>query len=379
MTFTLPLHQVSLGRVVVCALAVALAACSDSDNNNNDGSDDGGVEPAGQFQELVDQGVTRYVGLYSPMATSQEGDVVNHDFAEGDGPLCLDGSRYTMATRDEGSEDLLILLQGGGACWFTFCSATESAGTGIPAAGILDPANPDNPLAGVNTAYLPYCDGGLHASDADVDSDNDGLIDRYHRGLHNLSAGLDVTVRAFPAPSRIVLAGISGGGYGTIFALPLVRQLYPDTPIEVINDSGLGITRPADPDFNNEILEYWNIGAFFPESCPDCVPQGDAVEFLDWQLGQDPGLRLGLMSYAQDFVIGTFFLGIGGPAFEQEMRTTTGELEQRNPDRVRSFIRAGDSHTFLGSDLTLSVEGLSISDWVDGLINDTDDWRSVSD
>src|SRR5690606_27336640 len=109
-----------------------------------------------------------------------------------------------------------------------------------------DPGNADNPLADYSTVYVPYCDGGLHASDADVGTDGDGITDRYHRGLHNLSASLDVAVNTFPTPRRIVLTGVSGGGYGTIFALPLVRQLYPGVPIDVVNDSGIGITRPDD-------------------------------------------------------------------------------------------------------------------------------------
>jgi hypothetical protein len=359
----------------VSLLGLLLSACSDGNNN---GGDQGAVTLP--FAELVEQGVTRYLGLYSPMSTTEADGVVNYRFGAGDGPLCLDGSTYTMATRDEGTEDLMIFLQGGGACWFGVCSATESASEGIPALGILDPGLAANPLAGMSTVYLPYCDGGLHASDADRDSDGDGTADRFHRGLHNLSAALDVAVTTFPAPRRIVLAGISGGGYGTIFALPLVSQLYPGVPIEVLNDSGLGITRPADVDFNSEIVDYWNIGAFFPDSCPECRPQGASTEFLDWQLQEDPTLRLGLLSYSRDFVIGDFFLGIGGDAFEAVMRETTAELESRNPGRVRSFIAAGTAHTFLGSDLSLSVEGVSLSQWVGAMLDDIEgNWTSVSE
>ena len=367
-----PFGSIVTRTLQVSLLGLLLSACSDG--NNNDGGDNATLP----FAELVEQGVTRYLGLYSPMSTSEADGVVNYNFGAGDGPLCLDGSTYTMATRDEGTDELMIFLQGGGACWFGVCSATESASEGIPALGILDPGLAANPLQGMSTVYLPYCDGGLHASDADRDSDDDGNVDRFHRGLHNLSAALDVAVTTFPAPSRIVLAGISGGGYGTIFALPLVSQLYPGVPIEVLNDSGLGITRPADADFNADIIDYWNIGAFFPASCPECTVQGAPTEFLDWQLQQDPTLRLGMLSHSRDFVIGDFFLGIGGDAFESILRETTTELETRNPDRVRSFIAAGTDHTFLGSDLSQSVEGVSLSEWVESMLDDVD-WISVSE
>jgi len=357
--------------IISVALALLLGACSDGNDN---------PQASPPFQELVDQGVTRYLGVYSPSSTTEQGDIINHQFGEGDGPLCLTGKPYTMATRDEGTEDLMIFLQGGGACWFDLCAATSEAGPGIPAAGILnpDPAS-NNPLAGISTVYLPYCDGGLFASDADVDTNNDGINDRFHRGLHNLSAGLDVAVRAFPAPRRIVLVGVSGGGYGTLFALPIVRQLYPGISIDVVNDSGIGINRPNDPDFNQQIIEYWNIGGFFPASCPECNVQGSSAGIINWQLQQDPNVRLGMLSYTQDSTIGTFFLGIGGPAFEAVLRPTLTDVEAANPGRMRSFVHAGTSHTFLLG-LSASVEGVSVGDWVDAMIyGPAQDWQSVSE
>ena len=356
--------------LAVTALALLLGACS-SDNSNLT------LPP---FQELVDQGITRYLGEFSPMSSSQIGDVVNYDFGGDDGPLCLDGSRYTMATRDAGSEDLLIFLQGGGACWFDFCAATSQAGPGIPAAGILDPASATNPLVGMSTVYLPYCDGGIFGSDADVDTDNDGTNDRYHRGLRNLSAGLDVAVRTFPAPRRIVLAGVSAGGYGTLFALPIVRQLYPEVPIEVLNDSGIGINRPHDPVWNERVVEYWNICGFFPASCPECEVQGSPAGIINWQMQQDSNTRLGMLSYSQDSTIGTFFLGIGGPAFEAILRSAFADVESANPTRMRSFVRVGDAHTFLMGDLTVAVDGVSVGEWVGSMVNGpAAEWQSVSE
>jgi hypothetical protein len=358
------------------ALAFLLGACSDGGNNV--------IQLPGQdtppFQELVEQGVTRYLGVYSPSSTSQQGNIVNHQFGTGNGPLCLTGEPYTMATRDEGTEDLMIFLQGGGACWFDLCSANSEAAPGIPALGVLNPDLALNPLAGISTVFLPYCDGGLFASDADVDTDGDGINDRFHRGLHNLSAGLDVAVRAFPAPRRIVLVGVSGGGYGTLFALPIVRQLYPGIPIEVVNDSGIGLNRPDDPEFNKKIIDYWNIGAFFPASCPECNVQGSSAGIINWQLQQDPDMRLGMLSYTRDATIGTAFLGIGGPAFEALLRPTLADVEAAHPDRMHSFVRAGAKHTFLESDLSISVQGVSVSAWVASMIDGpAENWKSVSE
>jgi len=108
-------------------VAVLLGACSSGSDND----DNGGLTPipppaAVPFQELIDQGVTRYMGVYSPSTTTEVGNTLEHTFGAGDGPLCLTGTPYTMATRDSGSEALLIFLQGGALVGRTFSPATNT-------------------------------------------------------------------------------------------------------------------------------------------------------------------------------------------------------------------------------------------------------------
>ena len=92
------LSRVSQGVFAVC-FALVLGACSSSSNNDNN---DGPPPAAAPFQELIDQGVTRYMGEYSPSTTTEVGNSLEHSFGVGDGPLCLRGTPYTMATRDSG-------------------------------------------------------------------------------------------------------------------------------------------------------------------------------------------------------------------------------------------------------------------------------------
>ena len=371
-------------RTRVCLLLAAgtllVSACSD----NHSGAQPivGPASSTAQvpFQEIYDQGVTRYQGSFTPMLSETDGDVVNHTFGAGDGPLCLDGSEFSMATRDTGSQDLVIFLQGGGACWSELCLATESVSKGIPTLGILDPDLPNNPVGTWNTVYVPYCDGGLHTSDRDSDSDGDGMVDRYQRGLRNLSASLDVAMATFPAPRRILLTGISAGGFGTTYALPLVRHLYPGVPIELINDSGLGIGRPGDPGFIETLLNDWNATAFIPASCDTCIgADGHTTDYHKWELAQDPDLQLGMMSYTQDAVIGVTFSQIGGEEFEQAMTAELKDLESAYPERVHSFIRQGSDHTFLLGDTSLTAGGVSVLDWVTAMLEGSPDWQTVSD
>jgi hypothetical protein len=379
-----------LKGVTGVVLGLVLAACSNNNNNNaNSFTDisDNNPDDVNPFQELVDQGIARYLGIYTPMVTETVGDAVAHRFsASGDGPMCLRGGEYVMSTRDTGSEELVIFLQGGGGCWDTLCAATETAGPGILSVGILDQELAGNPVADWNVAYLPYCDGGVHASDAEYDVDGNGLIeagttDQFHHGLQNLSAALDVTVRTFPAPKRILLTGVSGGGFGTIFALPLVRTLYPGVPIEVLNDSGVAVGRPDEPEFFEDLLDYWNIReAFLPASCPDCIAEdGHGTGILDWAMQRDENMRVSLLSHKQDSTISTFFFGVGGPAWEPELIREMAEAEAAQPDRLRYMIADGSAHTFLLTKTDLVVDGISVMDWVTAMLDDSSGWTSRLD
>ena len=125
-------------RKIVLALA-ALSAVVGCDSSS------GSPSGASGFQELYDQGLTQYVGKFEPAnEPDAEDGVKTHRFsvpsdpsAEPRGPLCLRGGEYTVDTREGSSDELVIFLQGGGACWADFCAAVEETSS-LPAAGILD-------------------------------------------------------------------------------------------------------------------------------------------------------------------------------------------------------------------------------------------------
>lgn len=330
------------------------------------------------FEELYGQGVDRYLGEFTPMLSEPgEGGIVQHTFGAGDGPLCLTGGEYTMSTREGSGSELMIFLEGGGACTSQLCQATPAASPGMPVFGILNPEDSANPAAGFNVAYLPYCDGSVFSGDAQYDDDGDGTIDRYHRGVQNLSAALDVAAATFPAPSQILLTGNSAGGYGTDYALPLVRKLFPDTPIKLVNDSGVGI---AFPGYNDFVSAEWNSSAFIPQSCADCIGEdGHLTGYHIYQLDQDDNLTMGFMSTKQDSVIADTFIGIGGEAFEAALIEEMAEIEQAHPERFRSLIADGSAHTFLQRAFQLPVADTTVAEWVGNMLAESADWVSVSD
>ncbi|MBW1762268.1 MAG: hypothetical protein JRJ64_12335 [Deltaproteobacteria bacterium] len=376
--------RVSVLALVLSAV-VALVGCgSDSGSAIGGAGGAGGSGGSSGFDELYEQGLTKYVGMFGP---SNEPDAVegvktfhfavpDDPAAEPRGPLCLRGTEYTIDTREGSSDELVIFLQGGGACWEDFCSAFEETNS-LPPGGILNPDLVGNPVADWDVVYLPYCDGALFAGDVDrelpssiVGDGDPGPSMGYQRGLQNLTAALDIAVADFPNPSRILLTGVSGGAFGTITALPLVRYYYPNTEILLFNDSGVGVAKDGDPDFVNEtLLAGWNASSLIPASCPDCT-------------------TMSALSFSADEVIATFFLAVAPADFTvwllaETARTTT----------IKRFIPVGGAHTTLlqetsdgggvagiqiGS-LETEIGGVNVLDWVTAMIDGTDGWVDLVD
>lgn len=333
-------------------------------------------EEVAPFQELYDQGIDRYLGVFTPASSEVVSPgVTEHTFTGIDGPICFTGNEFSMFTRDGSSNTLLIFLQGGGFCAPEACEAVE---TGIPFIpfGILNPSDPRNPTADYDVGYVPYCDGSGMMGDNEVDSDGDGLNDRFFKGIQNLSASLNVIARTYPSPDTIVLAGNSAGGFAVHAALPLVRKLYPDVHIDVINDSGQGI---ANPGGMASLIEYWNADAHFPASCTDCIgADGNLTDYHRYQLTEDEHIRMAYISSKQDATFAAITTG-GGEAFEAQLMEAAAELHAAFPERFQSLIANGDEHTFILSNFDYPIAGTTVRQWVDDMLNNAEGWISLSD
>ena len=407
-----------IGRLaLVLGAAVALVGCGSDGGSagsggsagtggsaGNGGNGGGGGIAAPSFQELYDQGLTKYVGMFEPQSSTgakQEGEITTHQFAVPDdltaaprGPLCLRGTEYTVDTREGASDELVIFLQGGGACWEDFCSAFEETNFLADNGGILDPDLEGNPVADWDVVYLPYCDGALFAGDVDrvlPNSFGEGESMGYQRGLQNISGALDIALAEFPNPSRILLTGVSGGAFGTLNALPLVRYYYPETEILVFNDSGVGVAKEGNPDFINEtLLADWNADSLVPASCPECTSNGHATRLIEWQLTADDNFTMSALSFSADAVISVTFLMINPATFTQSLLAETGRTTMTFEDRYKRFIPVGPAHTTLlratsgepgggiqiGS-LETAIGDVTVLDWFTAMIDGTEDWDDL--
>ena len=351
-----------------------------------------GLNPAAE-QELRDAGVDKYVGQFTPALSEDAGDGWTrhtYDSEGGNGPICIAGTDFNAYTKPGNKSKLLIFLDGGGACWQNFYACTVLADDAPPAEVGIAADEFDtgdgvirNPFADWSIAYLSYCDGSTFTGDNDVADPNFpfGPV-RFHRGLRNLTAGIDLAKAEFPNASRIMVAGSSAGGVGAAaFAPFLTRMAYGNNKkVTVFNDAGPVAINLADTGSIAARAADWQFGQFYPASCATCDPLGQGTEIIKWRLANDSTIRESFYSTDGD-ATNRFFLNV--PTQQQYRALITGvhgEINMLYPDRYKQFIRSGDvSHTALGTDLFYVGEanGVPLYEWTDDFIVPRPSWVDI--
>ncbi len=370
-------------------------------------------------RELRAAGVAKYLGAFQPVSSEPFAfDWVRHTFDTdgGDGPVCIAGTPYSMFTKAGDPDKLMIFLQGGGACWegFPRCNVTAEAQFPPPAAflpGIFATSSADgtipNDIGDWSVAYFPYCDGSVFSGDNDVQNDpNFGI--RRHRGLRNLSAGIDVASVVFPEATRILVTGSSAGGVGAAgFAPFLARFAYGnDADLYVLNDAGpIALNPGVATAAAVSRAEDWGFTRFYPESCVRkglCDALGQQTGLVEWRLQNDKTVREAFYETDGDLTnIGFASSNLPGappfiPLSQAQYRTILdeahGRLHDRFPNRYKRFVVSGAnpvcgglvaySHTALqggnlggfgcpGIDLFYDLEagGVPLHQWVNDFVN----------
>ncbi len=327
--------------------------------------------------ELAAAGVFDYVGDFAPASSTPVGDGwVRHTFDSdgGDGPICIAGTDYSVFTRQgQETDKLLIFLQGGGACWQDFYQCNlfaEAQAPPFPRVGVVDFDSKDNPFRNYSIVYLPYCDGSVFAGDNDVaDPSFPAGPVRFHRGLRNQTAALDVAKAVFPDAQRITVAGSSAGGVGAAGFTPfLVRHLYGNqVKLTVFNDAGpVAINLAVTGDIAARAAD-WQFGKFYPASCTQCDDMGQGTGVISWRLDNDSTIREAFYETDSDLTNRFFMRLLFDPVtFRNIVVTEHGLLNAAHPDRYKRFIVAGDmSHTAMGSPLfyTQTANGVPLHVW----------------
>jgi hypothetical protein len=350
----------------------------------------------GAYVQLQNAGVDRYLGEFTPASSTDVGDGwtrYDYDTDGGDGPICIAGTPYSIYARAGDPSKLLILEQGGGACWQDFyqCNVTL-ANNPLPPfpqvnqAGLWNRSNPGNPFADYSVVYMPYCDGSVFAGDNDVVDANFpfGPV-RFHRGLRNQSAGIDLAKSLFPAATQVTVTGSSAGGVGAAgFAPFLVRFKFGNfVDLTVFNDAG-PVAVNLDPSQAAAIAARendWKFGQNYPASCSDCDALGQATVVIDWRLKNDTAVREAIYETDAD-ITNRFFMGLLGDqaAWRDLIVTEHGILNEAYPNRYKRFFVAGDtSHTAIQTSLfyNQTADGVLLNEWTADFLDDAEGWVDI--
>lgn len=351
-------------RSVLLASCLALFACGDPVMSEPPPGPPHLSEAA--RAELHSIGIDEFFGKAVIASEETIGDVTSVTFDPASGPVCIFGAKFMAHLKKTGSDKLIIFLGGGGACWTGFCKATPYPDEGIIPVGPLHVEIASNPFKDFNVLYLPYCDGSVFSGDNDVP---DPKADRHFHGRRNLAAGLDLLKR-LGTIRTVVVGGMSAGAYGTLAATAMTRMLYPSADLFVYDDSGpwvQNLSRTADVEAR---IKDWKFDRILPPSCTACAGgRGQLIALMDWFLARDDQMRVGIMSYYEDAVIGDEFTKLSGEAYKQLILTETGKLHDAYPTRVARFMLTGDGHvlTLYWPDL-VKVNGIGLRDWTAGLL-----------
>jgi len=313
------------------------------------------------------------------------------------GAVCGDGSPTGLAVNPgpEGSTDVLVFLDGGGACWDELtCNGTgftnPTASNGPYGAAefeadqasrlegsILDRYSVDrSPFGAATLVFIPYCTGDVHWGDAGA------AYGWQHRGAKNLEADAAWLAAHLPAPEKLIVSGSSAGGFGSLLAHDRLRTLWPDARGYLIDDSG--------PPFVGSDITYalrsawtasWRLDRTLAPFCPGCfdtqvplVPQ-DLSQVLPALAQKYPDDRIALLSTRDDPVIAAFFGLLPADEFEEGLLelvdTRIAPLEN-----ARAFLVPETGHVLLEDFGRWEADGVTLPAWIGHMLHE-DNWATL--
>ena len=290
--------------------------------------------------------------------------------------MCFRGAPYNASLLDQGSDNLLIYMQGGGACLSLDLSGQTETATprGVPKYGVLDTQDKDNPVASWNILYVPYCDGSVFGGDNDYTNPNDKTDPHKYHGVRNFSAALDLAIEHFPNPKKILLAGSSAGGWGTIYHRALVRSHVPRRRAHGLRRRRHRLLGQLD-----FVADEWGSAKRSrPPSCKECQTDANMSPYVKYLLEHDPGMVVGDFSAWEDAVIMQFTFMSDAMQFRMTLQSETDIPAKAFPKRYKRFFINGSMHTtLLNAFHTTQVNGVTVSEWLGMMIDRDPDWTEL--
>lgn len=307
-------------------VALALVGCGSSSSEATSGGADGG--PDATPDAGVDAKSVAEAGpdgaASGPFATSTLMPAT-WTWIPVDGAICRDGSPTGIGVSlGTETDKLMIYLEGGGACFNALTCGMNPAkygktnfttgfvGPGAPhaSAGIFNRGFAPNPVKNWTFVYVPYCTGDVHAGNQ-PDQTVPGVTGKQQFvGYVNVEKDLTRIVPSFPGLTKVLLTGISAGGFGAASDYVQVAKAFGTVPVYEIDDSG-----PPMPDPYNakclltEQVNLWGFDKTILKDCgTDCSDLGSFPLDFAKHVGKTyPNVPLGLIESTDDGTITQFF------------------------------------------------------------------------
>lgn len=302
---------------------------------------------------------------------------------------------YSFWARTGSSSNLVIYLQGGGACWSpqscvtapTYYPDVTDSDSPVWLHGIFAFGMPENPLKDWSFLYVPYCTADLHwgSNDWEYKYAPGAGWTIHHRGLENFLAALKWAKENFPRPRKILITGSSAGGFGAIGVFPWVDRLYPASKIYVLSDAGSGDT-PREFDALADLhwgvqLPWWlrNIEKplYLPQFWKTMAQRHPMVRFGEYIAAWDSTLTWYRNEILNYFKIATDESDVCMDFHAHLMDTIS--LKQQAPN-YKSYVAAGGLHVILPRPEFYSEgsAGVPFVQWLTWMIQDSPAWENVS-
>ncbi len=330
--------------------------------------------------------------LSSGTAHAQQWETV----VPGGDTVCSDGSPYRFFIHRGDPTRLLIEFEGGGACWSgSTCEADvynrrviSDPGAALQAGqlqGIYDRTNPENPLKDYTHVYIPYCTADLHWGNATTTytSLTGAPFSIQHKGAVNVTTALNWAGDNVPAPSQVVVAGCSAGGYGAALWSAKIARAYPGARMVEIADSAAGVVPEG---FFSTTLSSWNVADAWPSFIPSLAldqvdPQGLTLPKLYTSVATFfPTASFSQFNTRTDSVQIFFYALSKGSItasdaadWSSKMIGNVEQISVENPN-FRAYVAAGTEHCVINrpSFYTQTVGGRKFSQWVGTLLSGGD-------
>jgi hypothetical protein len=384
--------------------AVVAAGCGGSDSADGSGKPRADASTADAGSDAAQDATVASSDAAADVAAVEEGGPVSDaapltpkpgvwTYYDVPGTMCLNGSTAGFGViTNPASKDLMIYLEGGGACFSDACDFTAFSVPFIPPPdGIFNRNRAENPVRDWNVVYVPYCTGDIHAGDNQLTL---GGQLRQFRGYTNIAKYLSIWLATFPDVERVLLSGISAGGFGAGLNLEqVIEGLGPGRQYILIDDSGPPLSKAAMPPcLQAAFKQVWALDKTFLASCgSDCQSPDDfARDWIKHVISKYPTVRAGVFSNTRDAVIRAF-MGAGwgngqydncdgiltsvpGSVYEQDLLALRGAFASKigtyyvGPTQI--LYGAGLWHTVLRSPTyyTTNVEGVRVTEWLSGVI-----------